>query len=98
MHQYLKHFSCLVFKEAVIRKNYRCPTAGSEDVHDMLDKVQLLVACFYGKVFTLRRLVCPFCAKGRIGKDAIILLFFERLINGVAKINLRLKPVEKEVH
>jgi hypothetical protein len=74
MHQYFKDLSCLVFKEAVVRQDNRCPASALEDVHYMLYKIKLFVAGGYGKIATFWRLIGPFRAERWIGKNAIVLL------------------------
>src|SRR5439155_2560627 len=49
-------------------------------------------------VFALRCLVCSSCSKRRIGKNDVVLLSAKRIIDGVAKINVRLDSMQEKVH
>ena len=72
LHEDFKNLSGLVLKEAVVRENYGSPSSGFQNVHYVLDEVELFVARLYREVFPLRRLICALCAEWGIGKNAAI--------------------------
>ena len=74
LHKNFKNLTCIVLKEAIVRKNDCSPSSAIKNVHNVLDKIKLLVARLYGKVFPLRGLICPLCAERWIGENAGIKL------------------------
>ena len=98
LHKDLKDLARLVFKEAVVRQDHGGTASGLQDVHDMLDKVELLVARLDGKVVTLRGLICALGPEGRVCEDTIIKLPAIGFIDGIAEIDLRFQSVEEKVH
>ena len=64
----------------------------------VLDEVELLVARLDGEVVALGGLVRALGAEGRIGEDAVVPLAAVRLVDGVAEIDVRLDPVQEEIH
>ncbi len=72
LHEDFKNLSGLVLKEAVVRQDDRSPSSGFEDVHDMLNEIELFVAGLNSEIFPLRRLICALCAEWWIGEDASI--------------------------
>ena len=64
----------------------------------MLHEVELLVAGLNGEILPFRCLVRPFRAKWRVGEDHIVTLTTFRFVDGIAQVNLRLQPMQEQVH
>ncbi len=95
LHQNLKHFAGFAFEETIVRQHHRGASAGLQRGQHVLNEIELLVAGLNGEVFALRRLVRASGSEGRIRQDDVVLLAAERLVDGVAEIDVRLDSVQK---
>ena len=85
LHEDLEDLAGLVLEQAVVGQHHGGPAAGLEDVHHVLDEVELLVAGLDGEVVALGRLVGALGAEGRVGQDAVVALAAVGLVDGIAR-------------
>src|SRR4051794_27418455 len=98
LHQNLEDFASRVHEKNIVWNDDCRATARLQGRYDVLNEVELLIACRDHEVVAVRCLVGTPRAKRRIRKDDVEAFSARRLINRVTEADVGLDLVEVEVH
>src|SRR5881392_3636979 len=88
-----------LLEKHIVRYDHRRPSAWLQDVHHMLDEVELLISCLHREVVPARRLARSFCTKRWISHHNIVSLRCVRAFGQrIYVVDIGLNLMEIKIH